>query len=260
MLGFGKLRIVSGACAALMIWQVSGTMPEPIDEAFSSARSAVFSAVASGVGGVVAMVVPSASAEAASPSARTSGTPDESEVVVQGRWAACSAVPVLVNPGSLGDEAVAEVKDTLSRASKASGVRFVFAGVTDQVPSLQWGSSAVRALGYEFAPVVVAFAGQGSSDVLRSGWVAGAAAFPGPSGELVSGAVVVDSEQWQGLSSGRGPGVSRGSVLLHEFGHVLGLGHGPEGHLMAELVSDATPAGFSRPERSVLRSLAPSCV
>jgi hypothetical protein len=124
-----------------------------------------------------------------------------------------------------GDRLVA---DALAEVSAATGLRFVSDGTTDEAPAEGRPAHQPERYGDRWAPVLVTWAtpaevpalagtvaGLGGSDAVSAGgpWV------------YVTGAVTVDAD-WAAAAA-RSPGgrADVQAVLVHEFGHVVGLDH-----------------------------------
>jgi hypothetical protein len=159
------------------------------------------------------------------------------------RWDPCQRITFKVNPRYAASTtrgrtaAVADVRGAVRRLHRATGFRFRFEGRTRHIPrdtSAGW---------YDRLPnteVVVAWvrqdrAGARSNKLSRagSGWVAGTGGYSYYTGKrngrniarIGRGFVVLDAGQRRLFRPGFGSGSRRGSLLLHELGHVMGLEH-----------------------------------
>jgi hypothetical protein len=149
------------------------------------------------------------------------------------RYNPCQPLHVRVNlthapPGGLRD-----LGQVLREVSAATGITIILDGTTGEVPQTNRGLTN-PGYGPGFAPVVVDWAEPGETGYpLKPGnlgyggsaWVANAASQP----VFVTGAVVINAAA--GLPAGFAPAgqESDGKVLLHELGHVVGLGHATTG-------------------------------
>jgi hypothetical protein len=146
------------------------------------------------------------------------------------RWDPCGGdIHVRVNAASGGTGALTDAQAALSAISRASGLHLIYDGTTSFVPSASNSAS-------QPAAIVIAWAapgtGAGLSDYYQSGAVGeGGWRSSGVSNDggatwtwkITQGFVVLDPAVT--LSGGFGNGQSRGALLLHELGHVAGLGH-----------------------------------
>jgi hypothetical protein len=141
----------------------------------------------------------------------------------------------LAPPGSIED-----VHEAVRRISSATGIPFAYDGVTDERPSRFRDPFQPERYGERWAPILIAWADPNTSDIPFEGQnhIASAVAsplYPNRSVEdvYVSGWIVLNAED------PNPPGFdtvgAQGPVLLHEFGHVMGLAHvGRWGELMQE--------------------------
>lgn len=164
------------------------------------------------------------------------------------RWNPCqSAIKYRVNVSYSGSSASArlsalsDVKGAMSRLAFATGMRFTYLGTTTRIPT---GTSWWQHTGD--AELVIAWVNQKysstrSSLLLRSGtsytaatggWWSWQWGSTGTSAALVRGYVVVNSAANSNLVPGFGRGVTRGGLLMHELGHVVGLNHSQQSSQM----------------------------
>jgi hypothetical protein len=138
----------------------------------------------------------------------------------------CQPIHLVVNPRTaipgheqLLEEAVAEV-------SRASGLRFVIDGETDQVPLERGPRPQPDGRGWE--PVLVAWSDEAEVPELE-GDVAGiggsTSLAKGGRSWLVTGSVVIDGADMAELMDAPNGLDAVRAVILHEFGHLVGLDH-----------------------------------
>lgn len=143
------------------------------------------------------------------------------------RWNPCQPVHYVVNPAGAPVHALDDVTGALQRLADASGLSFVDDGDTAERPSQGREPYQPQRYGERWAPVLVAWAAPGSTDLPMGRGVLALAepvAVRGPAGpQLV--AAEIDLDPGSRLGPGFGIGYTQGEVLLHEWGHVLGLDH-----------------------------------
>lgn len=256
MFRFGLVKVAGGIAAGLLIWHASGSMPAVLAAPVEAASSSVVSAVGSLTGSRDALLPgdPTGRGWAAGPAGESAG------------WRTCRAVPYLVNTGPADPHTaralVAEAAEAFGKVGAAAGMKFVFAGTTTSVPTSTWAHAGVRVPGYKYAPVLVGWVTPSQTDLLASGEWGSTVANPVGSDaarHLVTGAVALDAAALDQLYPGFGQGQTRGNVLLHELGHIAGLGHDAAGGLMDPVVGPQSPDGFSEAELAGLAAIGPHC-
>lgn len=198
---------------------------------------------------------------------------------VAARWNPCQVVTYRVNPtynsglSSKRRRAVSEVQEAFRRLSAETGIQFKYVGTSSQIPkntrTRRWHQTQTS------AEIVVAWVNQASyrsrSDLLgRSGkgysagtggyafkyWKTGSSPWQGVTGR---GFVVLDVKQDRKFSWGFGRGKTRGSLILHELGHALGLQHvGATSQTMYPSVLWRSSAKYNSGDQTGLRKLGAS--
>ena len=143
------------------------------------------------------------------------------------RWDPCAPIHYVLQTRWMPPDGRADVLAALARLSKASGLRFVDDGDTDELPSQSRAPYQPARYGKRWAPLLIAWVPPEQTDLGLGHGVAGvtvAVAIPGPKGgSIVSGQLAVDAGHR--LPPGFGPGATEGEVFLHELAHAVGMGH-----------------------------------
>lgn len=144
------------------------------------------------------------------------------------RWEPCEPIHYEVNLEHAPPWAMSDVEEAVARVSSGSGMRFVLDGRTDRSPAEQRHGRFHELSTFTFRPVLIAwlpaeeFATYADPDeVIGLGF-----AVPGSGDDwwvYRSGLVVINADA--PIPPGFSSGFSLGPVLMHELGHVVGLGH-----------------------------------
>jgi len=164
------------------------------------------------------------------------------------RWNPCEAIHYAVNLGAAPAGSLQDVQDAVLRLTDASGIAFVYDGLSDEVPVLDRDVYQPERYGDRWAPVLIGWIDprtSGISFVMNGREAAGVAGplTPDTGADIyVSGVVAINAGDPNppGFAS---PG-AQGPVVLHELAHVLGLGHiKAQGELMEPSGGGVTDLG-----------------
>ena len=152
------------------------------------------------------------------------------------RWNPCEPVHYVVNVSRAPTGSLEDVQKAVHRISAATGITFSYDGLTDEVLERRREAVQLDRYGDRWAPVLVTWEDPDTSDVSfhdEGEEAAGVAAPFTPSGAdvIVSGWIAVNADDPN--PPGFDTPDDQGPVVLHEWGHVMGLDHVKEhGELM----------------------------
>ena len=145
------------------------------------------------------------------------------------RWNPCAPIHYVVNPGLAPVGSIEDVHEAVRRVSSATGIAFEYDGLSDEIPGRSRATYLPSLYGDRWAPVLVAWVDPQRTDISfeRNGHTAAAVAAPlspvAVNDVLVSGWVAMNQHDPNPPGFAH-PG-DQGPVLLHELGHIMGLGH-----------------------------------
>ena len=148
------------------------------------------------------------------------------------RFDPCEPIHYVINPALAPPQGIEDMHRAIEMTAEASGLRFVYDGATDEIPTPRRAAYQPDRYGDRWAPILLAW----SDGLAMTGATAGdegerpiaAAASLTETNEdgrpmYVSGIAVFDSSVTD-LRPGFG-GQTWGQAMLHELGHIVGLGH-----------------------------------
>lgn len=158
------------------------------------------------------------------------------------RFNPCEPIHFVINPTNAPPEGVDDVREAFARLGRATGMEFVDEGLTDEEARRRDAYIPDRYPG-RWAPILVTWSEFGEREASGLSQVVGRGAGIREGDQYVSGVLrlnkdaVINEETGTPVPSGFGPeigsgtgnvgaeGVRWGRIILHELGHIVGLGH-----------------------------------
>ncbi len=144
-------------------------------------------------------------------------------------WKNCEPISVVLGKKNMTPEKNRLVRESLKFVGDATGLRFVIVGTTGEIPQIDWSIVGPKAPGAQYPPVYVGWLDDEETNILADNSTLGASvANPiavKSDRQLVSGAVVFNNSLYQSVSSSKTSGETRRNLMIHELGHLVGLGH-----------------------------------
>lgn len=177
----------------------------------------------------------------------------------------CRTVHYVVRIGTGPANGLSLVQEALARISSLTGLQFAFDGLVTTVPTWEQLSGGGKVdLATAYKPIFIGWATPKETNI----WArqpGDALGVGGPTTIELSGGARLYVSGFAVLlptpvvTGGFGPGLTTGNVLLHELGHVVGLGHTPTaGELMEPELTATTGDGYGPGDRRGLWSLGAS--
>lgn len=143
------------------------------------------------------------------------------------RFNPCQPIHYVFNQAAATPADVADARRAIAAVARATGMTFVFDGITTETGAGRRGGYEPALYPRRWAPVLIEWVHMGGGNGRTE--VAGAGRPFSDDGVYVSGLIEVNSDtrlaSTASLPNGFGMGVTEGRVLLHELGHLVGLGH-----------------------------------
>ena len=173
-------------------------------------------------------------------------------------WSNCKAINYLLTEATTTSQAEM-VASSLKTIGKSRGLSFNFSGYSKEVSRANWGENLTDG---DYRPVLISFVDPSNTDMLGKSNAGGAVV--NRSGDdvnlFVSGTVAINLNTYNTLKDGYADGKSKGNLLMHEFGHLIGLDHVEDSSaLMYPTITERTENGLNSKESDVLHAFPATC-
>ena len=167
------------------------------------------------------------------------------------RWGTCR-IGYRVNVRRMPATGAADLREAIRRVTQVSGIRFRYLGRTSVTPSLRDRHPGLNR-------IVVAWAPPARSGGLLADGIGGVGGTSWSGHRLVTGFLLMNSDFSSVADPGFGQGTSLGLVLMHELGHVVGLGHSPDQHQVMAPSASLPAAVWGAADLRGLRTVGSRC-
>jgi hypothetical protein len=207
--------------------------PPPRRERSGASRVLLLGAVAGILAAVALGALPSAGSGSPLPPPVVDGSAGyrfihlDARTGLPSRFDPCTPVRYVINPDGAPTSGVEDVQEAFRRAELATGIRFVYEGAVDEVPSRGRRPYQPERYGERWAPVLVGWsaippeAGEGVAGAVV-GWASHTPLLHHRQDVVTTGTIALDAGA-RSVRPGFGAGRRWGNVVLHEIGHLLGL-------------------------------------
>jgi hypothetical protein len=145
------------------------------------------------------------------------------------RWNPCDPIHYVIDPGMAPQGSLDDVHTSIARISAATGIPFVYDGLTSEVPERDRGPVDPQEYGDRWAPLLIGWVRPDQTDIAFTGnghdfaAVARPLTAPTDPRQFVSGWIAVN--QLDPNPPGWDEPGDQGPTVLHELGHIMGLDH-----------------------------------
>lgn len=152
----------------------------------------------------------------------------------------CHPIRLAINVDKAPEDGEQLVLDAMEHVEEVTGLRFAYEGLTDEPPrSRNGGRFAVQGGRTQAPPALVSWADEDDVQELRGdvAGIGGSASGADVGGRLryLTGSITLDAELFDDLMGDDEGRAEARAIVLHEFGHLLGLDHVRDG---AELMNE----------------------
>ncbi len=146
------------------------------------------------------------------------------------RWDPCRQIDFVINPDGAPPGGERLILAAIDQVSAVTGLAFEFEGYTSEVASFDRALIQPDVYGERFVPLIVGWSSATGTPEFTGTvtGLGGSSSVPGAFGDqryLVGGVVILDADDVGHFMSTSGGSDLVLAVIMHELGHVVGLGH-----------------------------------
>ena len=140
----------------------------------------------------------------------------------------CRPIHFVIRQANAPEDGNKKVMEAILEVSKATGLKFIYDGETDEPPNISREGYQPKRYGDRWTPVLIAWSNPIETPGFNTDLIGEATTYqlvrPNGYAHYVTGQVILDATRLKKLEEDYGTQITS-AVLKHELGHLVGLGH-----------------------------------